>query len=74
MSNEQKESTWKLELSAYKERWLSSGVNVLASNLLCEYPQFKSIGGAWYISDNGQVFSESGIFQESILIIDLEKI
>lgn len=69
--NEHVESTWKQELSAYKERWLASGANVVAANLLSEYPQFKSVGGAWYYSKERGVITESHILNEGILIIDL---
>ncbi|TFH00447.1 MAG: carbon-nitrogen hydrolase family protein [Candidatus Thorarchaeota archaeon] len=67
------ESTWKLVLSMYKERWLASGTNVLAANLLSEYPQFESIGGTWYFNKDGQVITESPILHEGILIIELEE-
>ncbi len=67
------ESTWELELSAYKERWLESGTNVLAANLLSQYPQFESIGGAWYIGKAGQIIAESPILHEEILLINLTR-
>ncbi len=66
------ESTWKLELSAYKERWLATGAIILAANLLSDYPHFESIGGAWYIDNTGRVLADSPILHEGILIIDLK--
>lgn len=67
------ESTWKLELSAYKERWLATGANILAANLLSDYPHFESIGGAWYIDTTGQIIAESPILHEEILLVDLTR-
>lgn len=71
ISEENFESEWKLEMSAYKERWLASGANVFAANLLSEYPEFESIGGSWYYCKNGQAITESPILQEGILIVDV---
>lgn len=67
------ESTWKLELSAYKERWMVTGANVLAANLLSDYPQFESLGGVWYIDTVGRIIAEAPILHEEILLVDLTR-
>lgn len=70
--SEKIESIWESELSSYRERWLESSANVIATNLLCEYPEFESIGGAWYIDNTGRVLDDSPILHEGILIVDLK--
>lgn len=71
--SEQVESIWEPEIPSYKERWQECNVKVIATNLLCNIPDFESIGGAWYLDSSGRMLTESPILREGILTIDLEK-
>ncbi len=62
---------WESEFLSYRNRWKSVGSHVLAANLFCNYENAESIGGAWYIKNNGEVLVSIPILQEGFLLIDL---
>ncbi|TXT57883.1 MAG: hypothetical protein BAJATHORv1_10591 [Candidatus Thorarchaeota archaeon] len=65
-------SAWVKEFPKYLERWRSTRLPVLASNIYEPDERKPAIGGAWYMDKYGNLRKSSPIRQESILIVDLK--